>query len=529
MQQSNFYKGTDISKLTFRMVVILVLAIALCRVTRGYIMPVFTLVGVCMALSNALGWSLVAFVMMPFFAILNPGITGASSSLWGLSIRLGPYLIGLILAMRGASRQGRHKLPLIGMVPFLGAAVISSVDGWVPSVSLVKLLNFSVFLLGIWFGTQNLQDRPKDVLLLRSFFLAMACLLVFGSIPTMAVPSIGYATSMNWFMSEGAEYVNEMFREMQAASRITLFCGITNHSQTLAPLLAVTVGWVLCDMLLLERRFCKLHLSIVVFALPLTYMTRSRVGLVSLVAALYMSAFYAIRKVQLPTQLRGRIRQGVMVGGVLIVAVAVIAQLSTGAMSRWMRKSEKGVDDQRSLGEAMTSSRMGSIEDSLYEFRRNPLFGSGFQVAEYTRDLVAVNKGFVLSAPIEKGLAPVMVLGETGILGEGCFIIFLVTFCGTCLRRKYIATLSLFTVMFVTNMGEATFFSPGGTGGILWVVSVVGGFVIDTYLLYRRQLEQQWASMGFQMIAPVFELVEDASGRRRMVESRHTVRRYGLK
>lgn len=528
MQQSNFYKDTDISKLTFRMVVVLVLAIALCRVTRGYIMPVFTLVGVCMALSNALGWSLVVFVMLPFFAILNPGITGASSSLWGISIRLGPYLIGLILAMRGASRQGRHKLPLIGIVPFLGAAVISSVDGWAPSVSLAKLLNFSVFLWGIWFGTQNLQDRPKDVLLLRSFFLAMACLLVFGSIPTMAVPSIGYATSMKWFMGEGTEIVNEVFREMQAASRITLFCGITNHSQALAPLLAVTVGWVLCDMLLLERRFCKLHLCIVAFALPLTYLTRSRVGLISVAAALYMSAFYAVRKVQLPAQIRGRIRQGVIVGGGVLVAVVIIAQLRTGAMSRWMRKSSTGEDD-RSLGEAMTASRMGAIEDSLYEFRRNPLFGSGFQVSESTRDLVAGNRGLILTAPIEKGITPLMVLGETGILGEGCFIIFLVTFCGTCMRRKYIATLSLFTVMFVTNMGEATMFSPGGTGGILWVVSTVGGFTIDTYLLYRRQLEQQWAGMGFQMIAPAFELVEDASGRRRLVESRRMVRRYGLK
>ena len=69
----------------------------------------------------------------------------------------------------------------------------------------------------------------------------------------------------------------------------------------------------------------------------------------------------------------------------------------------------------------------------------------------------------------------------------------------------------------------------GGIGGIIWIVSAVGGFTIDTYLLYRRQLEQQWAMMGFQMTAPAFELVEDASGRRRLVESERTVRRYGLR
>ena len=158
----------------------------------------------------------------------------------------------------------------------------------------------------------------------------------------------------------------------------------------------------------------------------------------------------------------------------------------------------------------------------MYEFRRNPLFGSGFQVAEYTRDIVRENKGFILSAPIEKGVLPVMVLGETGILGEFCFLIFLASFYGACVRRKYIVTSTLFTVFFVTNLAEATMFSPGGIGGILWMISVVGGFTVDTYLLYRQQMEKQWSAIGFQM-APAFEMVEDASGRKRLVESR----RYG--
>ena len=466
MNQPNFYKDTDIYKLTFRMVIFTVFAIGLCRLSRGYIMPVYTLIGVCLAFANNLGWALVFFVMMPFFAILSPGITGATSAVWGASIRFGPLLIGLILAMRGASRQGRHKLPLIGIVPFIMAAIISSVDGWAPSVSLIKLANFCVFLFGIWFGTQNLQERPKDVLTLRSFFLALACLLVFGSIPTIAVPSIGYATSLRWTIEhEGMEMAEEFLQQLQLEGGVSLFGGITNHSQTLAPLLALTVGWVLCDMLLLERRFRWLHLSIIIFALPLTYMTRSRVGLISIVTALFMGAFYAARKVQLPERLRAYLRQGVMVGGGLLVVAVIISQLTTGAMSRWMRKTGEGQEDDRSLGEAMTSSRMGLIEESLYEFKRKPLIGSGFQVAEYTRDLVAVSKGFILSAPIEKGVAPVMVLGETGILGEACFLIFIFSFCGACLRRKYIVTLSLFTVMLVTNMGEATIFSPGGTGG----------------------------------------------------------------
>ena len=527
MALKGYFTDTDIYKLTARMVVFTVLMIGLCRITRGYIMPVYTLVGALCAFSSHLGWALVFFVMMPFFAIINPAIIGNQSSFYGLSVRLGPLLIGLILAFLGASRQGRHRLPFIGIVPFLMAAAISSVDGWVPSVSYLKLVNFIVFLFGIWYGTQNLQQRPKDVLLLRSFFLAMACMLVFGSVISIAVPSVGYATGLSLALRQGgAALANEVFKQQQADSMVTLFCGVTNHSQALSPLLALTVGWTLCDMLLLERRFRWLHLAIIVFALPLAYMTRSRVGLVSLISAFAVGGFYAAHKVNLPARVKAHLNNGILLGIAILVLGAVVIQVKGGHMSQWIRKTSDVSGDRRSLGEALASSRFGLMEYSMYEFRRNPLLGSGFQVAEYTQDLVRENKSFILSAPVEKGVLPVMVLGETGILGEICFLIFLASFYGACARRKYIVTSALFTVFFVTNLAEATMFSPGGIGGILWMISVVGGFTIDTYLIYRQQMEQQWGAIGFQM-APAFEMLEDASGRKRMVEGRRDVKRYG--
>ena len=59
--------------------------------------------------------------------------------------------------------------------------------------------------------------------------------------------------------------------------------------------------------------------------------------------------------------------------------------------------------------------------------------------------------------------------------------------------------------------------------------SMVGGFAIDTYILFSRQVEQQWAAMGFDMAVPAIEMVEDRSGRRRMVEDERGVKRYGVK
>ena len=530
MTTSTYFKDTNIYKLTARMIVFTGLMMGLCWVTRGYIMPVYALIGVLVAIANQLGWALVFFVLMPFFVILNPAVTGNESPVYGFSVRIGPLLIGLILALRGASRQGHHRLPFIGIVPFLMAAAISSVDGWAPSVSFMKLINFSVFLIGIWFGTQNLQHRPKDILLLRSFFLSLVFVLVFGSWACMTVPSIGYATSLRHALYEGGvELANEVFQQMQADSMKTLFCGITNQAQALAPLLALSVGWTLCDMLLLERRFRWGHLILILFALPLSYMTRSRVGLVSITAALVVCCFYAARKVALPEPVRIHLRNGVLFGGGVLLVIVLIVQLTGGAMSQWIRKTSDVEADRRTLREALTESRQSLMEYSMYEFRRNPLFGSGFQVSEFTQELVRESKGLIISAPIEKGVAPVMVLGETGIVGEVCFLLFLLSFYAACLRRKYVVTSSLFTVFLVTNMGEATIFSPGGIGGILWMFSAVGGFAIDTYLLYQKQVEQQWAAMGFEMAAPAYAMVQDRSGRRRMVEDERGVKRYGVK
>lgn len=480
---------------------------------------------------NQLGWALVIFVLMPFFVILNPVLFPKENSVVSYSLRFAPLLIGMILALRGASRQGHHRLPFLGMVPFLMAAVVSSIDGWAPTISALKLVNFVMFLFGIWFGTQNLQHRPKDVFLLRSFFLALAVLLVFGSIAAMPFPSVAYATSLRYALEEGGvELANDVFAELQADKMNTLFCGITNHSQALAPLLVCAFIWTLCDMLFAERRFRLGHVLVLGFALPLLYLTRSRVALVSFVFAGCVVLFYTAQKIQVPPSVRRRLQHGMLVSVVGVILLAVISQIRTGAMSGWIRKTNDIAADRRTLREALTESRKGLMEYSLWEFSRKPLIGSGFQVAEYTRDVVEENKGrLVISASIEKGILPVMVLGETGILGLTLFLLFLVSFFGTCARRQYYITISMFSVFLMTNMGEATFFSPGGIGGILWMICVVGGFTLDTLLLYRKNILTAWQQMGIQVAAPVWEEVEDLSGRRRMVESHREVKRYGLK
>lgn len=488
----------DIYKQTLKMLGFTVLTILLARVTRNYILPLYVAMGLICVLTNKLGWALVYYVLFPFYVIINPAVLPKVGSITGLSLRFGPLLIGLVLAFTSMSRQGHHRLPFIMMVPFLMAAVISSVDGWAPMVSMLKIVNFAVFLLGIWFGTQNLQNRPKDLFVLRAFFLSLAFFLVIGSLLLWPFPSISFATSLQYALREGGvELAEEMYQYMQEEGMRALFCGITNQSQALAPLSSCAFAFAACDMLFVERKFRMPHVVLLVLALPVLYMTRSRLALLTLVAAMVIIIFYTARQMQMRADVRARLGQGVFLFLIFASSLAVISQIRSGAMSEWIRKTSDVRDDKRSWSEALTSSRMGLIGESMEDFKRNPMIGMGFQVAEYTKALTR-GRGFVISASIEKGVLPVMVLGETGILGTTFFVLFLATFYYTCSRRKYYITITLFSVFLVTNMGEATFFSPGGGGGFLWMLCVVGGFSLDTILLYRSNVETAWQQMAVQ-------------------------------
>ena len=127
--------------------------------------------------------------------------------------------------------------------------------------------------------------------------------------------------------------------------------------------------------------------------------------------------------------------------------------------------------------EAITSTRQGAIEEAKRDFFRNPVIGCGFQVNE---DSARFNdQTFVLSAPVEKGLLPLVIIGEGGVVGTIIFAGFLMVFYSVCIRRRYFCTMTCFSTMLATNIGEATFFSPGGAGGLLWCFAIVGGGVLD--------------------------------------------------
>ena len=463
----------------------IVASIAITRFTQGLWLGIMTLAGIVWALSGRPGKALSMYLMILSMVVLNP-IIMPMGGLFGILVRFGPLLIGIALMLKGISLGGQSRVPLGMLISYLFVAIISSMNGWAPMVSYLKIANFIVFILGLWFGLHTLVHDPEGVGYLRATILAYSVFLIFGSLLLLPFPAISTLSGFEVAMREGnLEAANVAL--MSAEGGVSLFCGITRQSQALAVLSGVALSWVLADMLFVEQRFDKLHLVLIGIGVLLTYLSRSRAGLLSLFIGVVTVAMHLPKKMRLSANISRRLRVGITAFLVFGFVAGVASELTSSGLSRWLRKVEHVEEDTRSLSEAVTSSRQGLIESSIHDFRRNPMFGSGFQVAEYTADQVAqAGSSLIISAPIEKGVLPIMILGETGIVGAMFFAVFLFSFCSACSRRRLYVTAALFMVLLATNMGEATFFSPGGVGGVIWSISIIGGYCIDMKLLNER-------------------------------------------
>lgn len=460
----------------------LCVSIAVVRFSKGGFLFIMMLLGVMWALRGSAGKAIAVNAMMLLMVAINPVLLPKDGALFGLGLRFGPLVVGLALALKGASVNNRYRIPFGMMLVYLAFAMISSATGWAPMISYMKIANFVVFFLGVWLGSQSLSKDLDGIATVRACFLAICCFLILGSLVLLPFPGISTLNSLAMLDEEiDASARNAIIREMIDSGGMTLFCGVTNQSQALSLLLSCAFAWLLCDLLFVEERFRWLHALMLLSALPLLYKTRSRVALLCLAVVIIIVYFYLPRRMQMGARVRRWLGGTLAVTAILGCVAAGYMQITDESISKWIRKTNDVEGDRRSLQEAFTSSREGLIEMCMSDFKAKPLIGMGFQVAFYTREQIAGRKGLILSASIEKGVLPIMILGETGLLGAFSFLMFLVMFYSGCVKRRLYLCLSLMGILLTANMGEATFFSPGGIGGVEWMLTVVGGYALDLW------------------------------------------------
>ena len=463
-----------------------------CKFTAGGMAIAVALAGAVFALQRKAGYLAVCYIMFPLFMSFNRTVVGLSPVLL-MTARLGNLFMIAVMIVTGFGFAGRarERLPILWMFAYCLVACISSIDGWMPLISFLKIAQFILFMIGLLFVTRILQQSDQGLYQLRCAMMAIAFLFLVGSVLARFIPSVGYSMAIGHAANYGYEVTGD---EIVAGEGTALFNGLTSHSQMLAPIVSIMSAWVLCDMLLVERRFSILHVVTFMTAPILAYMSRSRGGFLELTSVVGMAMFVCVPRARLAQVVRSKLGLLMFFIVIIFLGVGVVAQIRTQAISRWLRKTEDVGGDNRSLREAFTGSRKALIEYNLNDFKLNPVFGKGFQVMRGMD--FAYRAGMVkwYSASVEKGVTPYVILGETGLVGSFGFVIFLLAFYGKCLRRRYLALLTTFTCFLVANLADSTLFSPGGLGGFMWIVSRVGGFGID--LISIRQAQGVWNGPG---------------------------------
>lgn len=461
--------------------VVIVLSVFFTRLSGGVWVGVMGLLGVAWALTGKVGKSLAMYLLITFLVIMNPVIM-PFGGLFSVLARLGPLIIGLALSIKGLGIHGQVRFPLGILCVYLVVAIISSANGWAPIVSYLKIFNFLVFITAFWFGLHTLSVDRVGINDLRAMFMALSVFVIGGSALLIPFPGIstlsGYALAMREGNLAAANVAMANIYDMTP-----LFCGVTRQSQALGPILSGIITWVIADMLFIAKKSDLLHVLLTLVGFVLLYMTRSRAGFFAMLTGILMVTSYLPRRIELSPRLKKHMRSSMWLLFSFVFIVAGVSEIRSSSMSRWLRKTDDVRRDDRTLTEAVTASRQGLIEASMYDFKCNPLFGMGFQVSPETAEILRQSgPGLVISAPIEKGVLPVMILGETGIVGALVFVAFLVAFYTTTIGNRLYITATLFTVLLATNMAEATFFSPGGLGGVLWAICVIGGYCIDALM-----------------------------------------------
>ena len=437
-----------------------VVAYALMYVSKGMFAVVFPLVAIA-ALSQKRHDFLVVFIFVMTVVFNGNSNIVRISTISGLAIRLAFFAMTLVMAGRiFAGMSNRYVSPLLGILPYLAWETAISPFGWSPIISYLKLLLFFCIFIALYgvacsAASAGYMSGERQ----RAAILSGVAFIILGSVFLIPFPGIGMMRPED--LIDAAAYGRNI---------TSLFKGILDHSQALGPVVAVLVTLVFCDMLFTIGRWSFFHLLLVVLGFVLIFKTSSRTAMGSMLAGIGMASWLLMQSRGIGQRWKGKVVSVMSMVVILFVCMVFCVPGIQRKAASFLLKFDEAYDFSELTMEELTTTRQGSVDIAMYNFRKKPLTGNGFQVAEYMIYMTRNSWKDYLTAPVEKGVWVTAVLEEGGVVGFVLFAGFLLIAFFTFVHRKaYIAASILFT-MAVVNMGEFTLFSMTSTGGIVWSI-----------------------------------------------------------
>lgn len=405
-------------------------------------------------------------------------------SIFGLSQRILMLLLGFCMTANVlAYVKHRVMKPYLGILLYLAFMIGPSSVGWCPKISFLKLILF-VLIYFAYFGVANqvgINPRVSSKRI-RSIMLSVALLFTVGSVVLLPFPGLSQLQAQD-ILEHGGSMEGMM----------SLFMGMTNHSQCLGPVTSSIAVVVLADLLFSVKKWDPLYLLILLCCPILIYKTSSRTGMGAFLLGIAFVGYLFIIARGVGRRWRQRALSAMMSVLTLSLCATVFFPGFRDGAKRFVLKFQ--ADAASVSASDIISSRQGLIDKAMANFKKSPIIGNGFQVADYMKGRKV--DWLTLSAPIEKGVWVSAVLEEGGIVGWLLFVGFLLAAIFISVKRRaYMGAACLF-VCTLTNLGEFTFFSMSYTGGFTWAMVFVG-LALDIRKmkdeneeLYRRMMEQQ--------------------------------------
>ncbi|HLS55019.1 MAG TPA: hypothetical protein VK052_03035 [Zeimonas sp.] len=419
----------------------------------GYLMlAVYALLGRRQAIEAlALSW---------LFGMFNPGIaaeaTAASALRYVVLLSAATSVLVRSRALRENLRAGRVTTMtlLLGLFFVVHAVLFSPVV----DVSVLKAVSWTLAMATLIAAWTGLNEEGRAALADRIF--GGLTLLMIVSLPLLTLP-VGYLRNGTGFQ------------------------GVLNHPQAFGPAMALLGAWA-AGRMLGERRPPWSLVLVVGACLVLVILSEARTAGFALVLAMAIAVVTVSR-------LSGRPMRAIL-PGLKSRRVAFIAALAASGAIVSAAQLERVVTDfiaksgRAEVGSALEAyerSRGGKMEEMWANIQQKPFQGIGFGVASDPRDMDVPRDpvlGLPTSAPIEKGVLPLAVLEEVGLIG----FLMVAAWVLILLRRSAQGGIVPFAVALTAlllNLGEANLFSPGGMG--LLSLVLIGWAFASGYKLNR--------------------------------------------
>jgi hypothetical protein len=331
-------------------------------------------------------------------------------------------------------------------------AVCSIVSGWYMEIALIKLANYWAVVSAVLSGVTVLRRSRVDV---TEWLVSLMVATTFVGIAAIALG------------------LDNNFRAIAAGSNENIFVGAFLHPNCHSVYGALFVTFL--ATVLLTGDYPRRNVTIPLIGIWSVFMIWSKARasvLATLIGVAVLLVLAQPFRNRFGWRLRVNVRRSTLLIGLVVTGVAMLfADAATsGSISQAVLSFVAKRGDIESTGldtEKVLASRQGLIDRALLNFREHPFFGIGFQVST---DDAFIQNATLFTAPVEKGVIFAALLEEGGIFGTTAFVVFVLVMVGELLRNRNVPGLAMLAAYLGSNLGEVTFFSPGGSGAFGWIM-----------------------------------------------------------